>query len=359
MSLETETKVQEHSVATLLATYGQKAGLSQELQPFSEGATFAERLARNPYLMAPMAGVSDAAWRIMARAGGAGLAYTEMVSVAGIHYGGEKTWSLVLPDEVEPDIAVQLFGSKPEQFSEAATLISERLGERLALIDINMACPVPKVTRKGEGSALLDDPERACEIVRAVAHHTNVPVTAKIRIGRTSERMVGPEFAKRLEDAGVAVLAVHGRYASQLYRGTSDVALVDKVARAVEIPVIGSGDVFSPQDAVRMVKETACTAAFIARGTYGNPWIFADAQNLACTGQSTLHTPAQRVHALELHLRLLAATNAHLVRGRSIAAWYLKGMEGARHWREKAMACVSLDDFLELLASIRKQLGLA
>lgn len=353
MSLDTSKKPMEQSVNTLLGTYAQAAGLSQKLKPFPAGATLAERLAKNPFLMAPMAGVSDAAWRIMARAGGASLAYTEMVSVAGIHYGGEKTWSLVLPDDVEPDIAVQLFGSKPEQFSEATSLISERLGDRLALIDINMACPVPKVTRKGEGSALLDDPDGACEIVRAVAAHTSVPVTAKIRIGRTKEHMVGPEFAKRLEAAGVAGLAVHGRYASQLYRGTSDLSLVDSVAKAVEIPVIGSGDVFSPQDAVRMVEETACTAAFIARGSYGNPWIFADAASLALHGHIAPHTPAQRLCALELHLRLLAATNAHLVRGRSIVAWYLKGMEGARHWREMAMSCVDLDDFLNLIAHIR------
>ena len=359
MSLETGKADMEQSVAMLLTTYGQAAGLSQKLEPFPMGATLAERLAKKPFLMAPMAGVSDAAWRIMARAGGASLAYTEMVSVAGIHYGGEKTWSLVIPHAVEPDIAVQLFGSKPEQFSEATALISERLGSRLALIDINMACPVPKVTRKGEGSALLDEPDCACEIVRAVAAHTSVPVTAKIRIGRTSERMVGPEFAKRLEEAGVAALAVHGRYASQLYRGASNLGLVDSVARAVEVPVIGSGDVFSPQDAVQMVEQTACTAAFVARGSYGNPWIFADAERLALGGQVVEHTPEERLCALELHLRLLDATGAHLVRGRSIAAWYLKGMEGARHWREAAMNCVCLDDFLGLIARIREHMGCA
>ena len=145
-------------------------------------------------LWLPMAGVSDGAYRTMARAGGAGLAYSEMVSVAGIHFGGEKTWELVEPLSTEPDIAVQLFGSKPDQFKEAAAQISERLGDKLALIDINMACPVPKVVKKGEGSALLDTPELAADLVKACLSEVSVPVTVKIRRGRRQDEEVAPEF---------------------------------------------------------------------------------------------------------------------------------------------------------------------
>ena len=145
-----------------------------------------------------MAGVTDGAWRLVARAGGAALAYSEMVSVAGIHYGGAKTWELALPARGETELAVQLFGSRPEQFREATAAVAERLGERLALIDINMACPVRKVTSRGEGSALLDEPERAASIVRACLAETQVPVTCKIRCGRRVGEEIAPAFARRM-----------------------------------------------------------------------------------------------------------------------------------------------------------------
>ena len=252
----------------LLRAYGPAADLSTGVAPFAStlGDTLGARLAHNPFLMAPMAGVSDGAYRLMARAGGAALAYTEMVSVAGIHYGGEKTWDLVYPIEGEPDIAVQLFGSRPEQFREAAAAVQQRLKERLVLIDVNMACPVPKVTRKGEGSALLDDPKRATDIVRACLAETTVPVTCKIRRGRRAGEEVAPEFARAMEAAGVSALTVHGRTASQLYRGQADWDVVGRVVQAVRVPVIGSGDVLSAERAVRMLRETGATAVMVARG---------------------------------------------------------------------------------------------
>ncbi len=201
----------------LLAARAPAAGLGATVRPFvGRGSSLRSLLARNPLLMAPMAGVSDGAYRLMARAGGAALAYTEMVSVAGIHYGSDKTWDLVLPVEGEPDLAVQLFGSRPEQFEEAAALVAERLGERLALIDVNMACPVRKVVSKGEGSALLDEPARAEAIVRACRRGVcdQVPVTCKIRRGRRDGEEVAPDFARRLEQAGASAIAVHGRPAA-------------------------------------------------------------------------------------------------------------------------------------------------
>ena len=205
----------------VLAEWGPAAGLlagPEALSAKTDRHNLKSRFKVEPFLMAPMAGVSDAAYRTMARAGGAGLAYTEMVSCAGLHYGGEKTWELVEPAETEPDIAVQLFGSKPELFREAATSVLERLGNRLALIDINMACPVPKVTKKGEGSALLDNPELAAAIVQACIEGAGaqVPVTAKIRRGRRMGEEVAPEFARAMEAAGASAIAVHGRFANQL-----------------------------------------------------------------------------------------------------------------------------------------------
>lgn len=338
----------------ILAAYAESCGLAPAARPFAPAATLRERLEANPFLMAPMAGVSDGAYRLMARAGGAALGYSEMVSVAGLHYGGAKTWELVLPQEGEPDIAVQLFGSKPEQFEEAAALVSERLGSALVLIDINMACPVPKVARKGEGSALLEDPDRAAAIVRACVAHTSMPVTVKIRSARrTGDPEVAPEFARRMEDAGAAAVAVHGRTASQMYRGEADWGVVARVARAVSVPVIGSGDVRSAEAAARMLCETGATAVMVARGTYGNPWVFGNAARLVAGEESLEATADQRLSALACHVRLLKATGAHLARARSLAGWYLRGIPHAAMWRERAMHCASVDDYLALIETLR------
>ena len=335
--------------ADILRTYAAKTGLSPELQAFPTDGALAERLGANPLLMAPMAGVSDAAYRMMARAGGAALAYSEMVSVAGLHYGGAKTWELVVPHEPEPDVAVQLFGSDPEQFREATSLVSERLGSQLVLIDVNMACPVPKVTRKGEGSALLDDPQRAADIVRACVDETAVPVTVKIRSARrTGEPEVAPEFARVMEDAGASAVAVHGRTASQMYRGSADWGVVRRVAEAVSMPVIGSGDVRSSDDAVRMLQETGATAVMVARGTYGNPWVFGDALSMLRGSTHAEPTMAERLSAFCCHVRLLEATGAHLARARSLAGWYLRGLPNAAQWRERAMHCRTTGEYLQL-----------
>ena len=351
--------------AEILSSGAAAAGLTDQIRPFAREGSLAERFAANPFLMAPMAGVSDQAYRSMARAGGAALAYTEMVSVAGLHYGGEKTWDLVVPCVLEPDIAVQLFGSKPEQFREAACLVAERLGGQLALLDINMACPVPKVTRKGEGSALLDDPATAASLVQAcLAGLANagadVPVTVKIRAARrTGDPEVAPEFARAMEAAGASAVAVHGRTASQLYRGEADWGCVERVARAVSVPVIGSGDVRGPAEAARMLAETGAQAVMVARGTYGNPWVFTDAQRLRAGGGAASHGIDERLAAFACHVRLLDATHAHMARARSLAAWYFKGMPNAAALRDRAMHCKTVAEYLALADELMAQVGAA
>lgn len=346
----------------VLSTYGRAAGLAPAPRPFPAGADLRGRLEEARYLMAPMAGVSDGAYRLMARAGGAGLAYTEMVSVAGIHYakstGEDKTWELALPAPGEPDIAVQLFGSKPEQFREAVAKVQERLRERLVLIDINMACPVPKVCRKGEGSALLDNPLLAAEIVSACVDEAAVPVTCKIRRSRHDGPEQAPEFARVLEDAGASAIAIHGRSASQLYRGSASWDAVRHVVEAVDVPVIGSGDVSDAARALRMRQETGCAAVMIARGSYGNPWIFSAARACEAGGEAPQPAPEMRLLALACHVRLLAATGGHLARARSLAGWYLKGLPHASQWRSRAMSCVSLEDYLSLVGEVGRSLGL-
>lgn len=355
--------MQPQTPAEVLDEFSPAAALGEKIFPFPCEGDLRSRLEAACYLMAPMAGVTDAAYRLMARRAGAGLAYTEMVSVAGIHYGGEtggqKTWGLVLPHDPEPDIAVQLFGSKPEQFREAASRVQERLKGRLALIDINMACPVPKVTRKGEGSALLDDPALAAEIVRACVEEADVPVTCKIRRSRQPGPEQAPDFARAMEQAGASAIAVHGRTASQLYRGQADWDAVRHVVEAVDVPVIGSGDVLDAHAASAMRAATGVAAVMVARGSYGNPWIFSAARALD-EGREPAHVgPAERLAAFECHVRLLAATGAHLARARSLAGWYFKGMPYAAEWRNRAMACVTLADYLKLVQVLRERLSAA
>ncbi len=311
--------------------------------------------AAQPFLLAPMAGVTDAPYRLMCRAHGARWAYSEMVSVAGLAYNGEKTWDLVMPDAREPQLCVQLFGTKPEQFSRAVEAVQERVGAKLTLIDINMACPVRKVAGKGEGSALMRAPERAEAIVRAAVERAQVPVTVKMRIGYTAAERTAPDFAARMEAAGAAAVAVHGRTASQMYTGTADWSIIDEVAARVGVPVIGSGDVFCAQDAVRMLTETAASAVFCARGTYGNPWIFEDALSLLRTGEEPRpHGFEERLEAFRQHLGLLEEAGAHMVRARTFAAWYLKGLPEAAAWRRRATACVSAEDFRALVSDLGK-----
>lgn len=307
-----------------------------------------------PFLLAPMAGVTDAAYRIMCRRHGAKMAFSEMVSVAGLAYKSEKTWDLVLPAAEEPQICVQLFGSKPEQFASAVEAVEERVGEKLSSIDINMACPARKVVTKGEGSALMRDPELAAQIAAAAVGRAHVPVTCKMRIGYAAGERVAPDFAARLEQAGVSGVAVHGRFATQLYTGVADWSIIDDVASRIDIPVVGSGDVFSAEDAVRMLTTTAASGVFIARGTYGNPWVFEDAMNMLQGNPVQPHTELERLDALREHLRLLHAHDAHMARARTFATWYLKGTAHAAAWRGRVVRCQTFEDFMQLVDLIEK-----
>ena len=310
------------------------------------------RLAAHPFMLAPMAGVTDAVYRSIARDFGCPLAYTEMVSVAGLAFDSERTWELVEPAANEEQVAVQLFGAKPEQFEPAAAQVCERLGERLALIDINMACPVPKVFKKGEGCALMGTPDVAAAIVEATVRGAagRVPVTVKIRAGIRSDEVVAPEFARRMEASGACGVAVHGRSAGQLYRGHADWHVIDEVAHGVEVPVIGSGDVFEPVDAVALLQTTGCSGVFVARGSYGNPWFWARAEELLRTGVLPPEPTIQmRLDALRLHVRRFAEQGCHMARLRPMVGWYVKGLPAASTWRARSMECGGLADYEALI----------
>lgn len=309
----------------------------------------------NRALLAPMAGVTEKTYRSMAKDHGASLTYTEMVSATGLSYGSQATWELIEPSENEDRLAVQLFGHDPQVMAEQARAVQRRLGSRLFLIDVNMACPVAKVTRKGEGSALLKDPGLAADIIRAMSQAVDVPVTAKIRTGQTNDHPVCVEFAQALEAAGAAAIAVHGRSVGQAYRGESNTDLIGQVARAVDVPVIGSGDVFSPAAAKRLI-DLGCSAVFVARGSYGDPWIFTRINAyLSDRTELPLPTTQERLDAARVHLARAAACGVHMGRMRKVVAWYLKGTPEAAYWRGEIMKCGSVEDFHVVLDRIERE----
>ena len=235
----------------------------------------------NRYILGPMAGVTDLPFRLLCREQGAGLLCMEMVSAKAIYYNNRNTESLL---EIHPDekpVSLQLFGSDPKIMSEMAKRIEER---PFAILDINMGCPVPKVVKNGEGSALMKKPKLVYEIVSAIVHAIEKPVTVKIRKGFDDDHVNAVEIARIVEEAGAAAVAVHGRTREQYYSGQADWEIIRQVKEAVSIPVIGNGDVTTPEKAAAMFRETGCDGVMIARGAQGNPWIFSEMTTYEETG---------------------------------------------------------------------------
>ena len=298
-------------------------------------------------LLAPMAGVSDEAFRTLCREQGADLTYTEMVSAKGLSYANEKTRHLLHLAEGEDQVAVQLFGHEPDVMVDQARWVEQEMGKTLAYLDINMGCPARKIVSKGDGSALMKTPDLAAAIVRAVSAAVEHPVTVKFRRGWAEGDETCVEFARRMEDAGAAAVAVHGRYALQLYRGRAEWDAIARVKAAVSIPVVGNGDVKSGADAVGLVECTGCDAVMIARAAEGNPWVFAQCK-AALAGEPEPAKPSveERIAMARRHARLLAEREGrNIVRMRKHAMWYMTGLPGAAAARAKINACVSVEDF--------------
>ncbi len=303
--------------------------------------------AKHRLLLAPMAGVSDEAFRTLCREQGADLTYTEMVSAKGLSYANEKTRHLLNLAQGEDQVAVQLFGHEPEVMADQARWVEQEMGKALAYLDINMGCPARKIVSKGDGSALMKTPELASDIVRAVSSAVEHPVTVKFRRGWGEGDETCVEFARRMEDAGAAAVAVHGRFALQLYRGCADWDAIARVKEAVSIPVVGNGDVRCGADAVALVERTGCDAVMIARAAEGNPWVFAQCK-AALTGAPESPKPSieERIAMARQHARLLAQREGrNIVRMRKHAMWYMAGLPGAAAARAKINACVSVEDF--------------
>lgn len=235
-----------------------------------------------PVALAPMAGVTDLPFRLLCKEQGCGLLYTEMISAKALYYDNKNTKPLMVIDPGEHPISLQMFGSEPQLMGEMAKKIEELPFD---ILDINMGCPVPKVVNNGEGSALMKDTVLAGQIIEAVANAIKKPVTVKFRKGFDMNSVNAPELARVAQESGAAAVAVHGRTRSQYYSGKADWDIIRQVKEAVKIPVIGNGDIFQPEDAVRMMEETGCDGVMVGRGAQGNPWIFQRILHYINTGE--------------------------------------------------------------------------
>ena len=290
----------------------------------------------NRYILAPMAGVTDLPFRLLCREMGAGLLCMEMVSAKAVLYGNKNTESLLKIHPDEPPVSLQLFGSDPDIMSEIAKRMEER---PFTFLDINMGCPVPKIVKNSEGSALMQNPRLVHEIVSKVAGAIQKPVTVKIRKGFDDDHVNAVEIAKIIEDAGGAAVAVHGRTREQYYSGKADWDIIRQVKEAVSIPVIGNGDVTDGKDAQRMFEETECDGVMIGRGAQGNPWIFQDLIHFEETGQEPKKRSAGEVREMMLrHAKLQMEYKGDYTAIREMrkhVAWYTTGFPNSARLRNE------------------------
>lgn len=305
----------------------------------------------NPFVLAPMAGVTDLPFRCLCKEQGAGLVYMEMVSAKAISYKNKNTQALMEIHPTEGPVSLQLFGSDPHLMGEVARSIEHRPFD---ILDINMGCPVPKVVNNGEGSALLKNPSLIQEIVREVSSAIKKPVTIKVRIGFENHPVDVVEIAKRAEDGGAAAIAVHGRTREQYYSGRANWDAIRRVKEAVGIPVIGNGDVDSPQKAKAMLEETGCDAVMIGRAVQGNPWIFREMNQYFDTGK----TPS-RPSLEEIRQMILRHAKAQIQRKgeytgiremRKHVAWYTAGLPHSASLRRNSNRISCYQELEELLA---------
>lgn len=306
----------------------------------------------NPVVVGPMAGVTDAVFRRLAWEQRPALVWTEMISAQALLYDNDRTWQMVTPVEGEGPVVVQLFGKEAELMAQAAQQVA---GLGPAAIDINMGCPAPKIVKNGEGAALLRQPELAGEIMRAVSQAVDLPVMAKIRTGWDGEHKNAVEVSRLLAASGAAAITVHGRTRSQFYTGEADWDMIRRVKETVTIPVIGNGDVFTPEAAKSMLDATGCDVVMLARGVLGNPWLIGRTVEYLTTGIVPPEPGLEERLDLALkHLELAVVEKGErlgVVEMRKHLVWYLKGLPGAARLRAKIMELTEADAIKEILKS--------
>ncbi|GAA0409052.1 tRNA dihydrouridine synthase DusB [Paenibacillus motobuensis] len=319
---------------------------------------------KNQVVLAPMAGVCNPAFRLIAKEFGTGLVCAEMVSDKAILHGNKRTREMLFVDEREKPLSLQIFGGDRESLVEAAKVVDQQTNADI--IDINMGCPVPKVTKCDAGARWLLDPNKIFEMVSAVVDAVSKPVTVKMRIGWDSEHIYVVDNAKAVEQAGAKAVSVHGRTREQLYTGTADWSYIKQVKDTVSIPVIGNGDVHTPEDAKRMLAETGCDGVMIGRAALGNPWMLYRTIEYLRSGELLPEPGAEeKIRIAILHMDRLAALKGESVAVREMRkhlAWYLKGLKGAARIKDSIMEETRrnemvriLEDFVASLSSEREE----
>lgn len=290
----------------------------------------------NNVFLAPMAGITDRAFRELCIEYKCGLVYTEMISAKALFYGSQATKDMLVASPIESPIAVQIFGSDPNIMAKACDYFNEN--KDICMVDINMGCPAPKIVRNGEGSALMKNPKLASEIVKKVKKASLKPVTVKMRIGFDSESINAVDFARIMEQSGADAVAVHGRTSVQMYNGTANWDIIREVKQSVAIPVIGNGDVFTTEDANKLFEVTKCDGIMIGRGSLGNPWIFSQIYDNKNSNSITYPTLREKIDICMKHYNRAIYYNGEYKAVREMRkqiGWYIKGLKNSKEIKEK------------------------
>lgn len=304
--------------------------------------------------LAPMAGISDMAFRLICKEFGCGLVYTEMISAKGLHYKNDNTYKLMKIHQDEKPIAMQIFGNSPEIMAESAVQMKEAGAD---IIDINMGCPTPKIVNNGDGCALMKDVDLAGKIIESVVKAVTIPVTIKIRKGWDDESINAVDLAQIAEEKGAKAVTIHGRTRQQFYSGKADWDIIKKVKNAINIPVIGNGDIFVPETAKKIFKDTNCDGIMVGRGAHGNPWIFKRISTYLSTGEMLPKpTIEERINMVIRHMNKMIELKGEyngIKEMRKHIIWYLKGLPNVNKIKRQIF---SLDDKAEITKLLKDYL---